>query len=89
MHVMRLATGLIAFAMVGFAVIGAAPALAWHHGHEHEYEAEERRHGPRLHIGPDGVRIDDGRHHRPRRHCREVSYHDHHGHHRTRVVCDH
>ena len=91
---MRLITPVIATTaaiVAGVATLGATPASAWHYGHAHGHEVEvERHHGPRVQIGPGGVRIDDGRHHRPRRHahCREVSYHDHHGRHRVRTICE-
>lgn len=68
----------------------ATAAYAQHRGYDQDdVDHSERRHGPRIQIGPGGVRVDDG-HHRPRHHehCRLIEYHDHHGHHRTREVCD-
>ena len=76
--------------VLGILTVGTTPASAWHTGHAHGHVEVERHRGPQLHIGTGGVRIDDGRHHRPRRHahCRQVSYHDHHGRHRVRTICE-
>lgn len=76
--------------VLGGGILTTDPARAWHHGVPHGYHHGgdeevifERRHRR------GGVYVDEG-HHRPRhhRHCREIEYHDHHGRHRIRKVCD-
>lgn len=78
-------------ALTGLALSGgllvSSEARAWHYGVPHGgyYGGEE---GRRYRGGRDDFA--DEEHHRPRhhRHCREVEFHDHHGRHRIRTVCD-
>lgn len=91
-----LTKGTVLAAALGLALgstgLTATQAYAWHQGVEHDEvdHGGERPHGPRIEIGPGGVGVDDGDHHRPRHHehCRLVEYEDHHDAHRTREICD-
>lgn len=77
----------------GLALSGMLPvgqAKAWHYGapHERYHDSNEEIVIERRHRGRGFYEVD--RHHRPRhhQHCREVEFHDHHGNHRIRTICD-
>lgn len=83
--------GAVAALSLGGVAMASTDAMAWHFGVPHggyhgggEEVIVERRGRYRDPY------LEDDHHYRPRRHrhCREVEYHDHHGRHRVRTVCE-